>query len=64
MNWLNKLKSVFFVTPAQQANKPPAEQFETWDWKAQDPDFYERFHRTPESKDPQTRAQVRWNRFN
>lgn len=64
MNWLTKLKSMFFVTPQSSKQDQPKENFETWDWKAQDPEFYERFHKSPESKDPQIRAQVRWNRFN
>ena len=49
--------------------RPPDEgssegvEFKDWDWKKHDPEFYEQFHRMPESKDPQNIDQVKWNRY-
>jgi hypothetical protein len=37
--------------------------FDKWDWQAEDPEFYESFMRLPDSKDPQSFEQVKWNRY-
>lgn len=37
--------------------------FDKWDWKTEDPDFYESYMRLPDSKDPQSYEQVKWNRY-
>ena len=47
----------------QKRHEEERKSLEGWDWERQDPDFYRRFHRTEQSKDPQIRAQVKWNRF-
>jgi hypothetical protein len=38
-------------------------KFEDWDWKKNDAEFYEVFHRNPLSKDEKSRRQVKWNRY-
>ena len=38
--------------------------FDQWDWQKEDPDFYEQFHKLPDSIDPDISRQVRWNRYN
>ncbi|CDW89883.1 UNKNOWN [Stylonychia lemnae] len=47
--------------PKPNLNKIPYNQ---WDWKISDPDFYESFHRLPDSKIPEIYNQVKWNRYN
>lgn len=37
--------------------------FEQWDWQKEDPDFYQSYMRLPDSKDPETLRQVKWNRY-
>ena len=46
--------------PRQNTNNVP---FEEWDWKKEDPDFYESYMRLPDSTDPQSFEQVKWNRY-
>eukprot|EP00347_Sterkiella_histriomuscorum_P018320 403345954 len=47
--------------PKPNLDKTP---YEKWNWQQNDPDFYESFHRLPDSKIPEIFNQVRWNRYN
>jgi hypothetical protein len=65
----NGKKETMFGHAAKPYNKPkigpdPNVPFENWEWKTYDTEFYNRFHKLPDSKDPQMRHQVKWNRFN
>ena len=46
--------------PKPNVDKVP---FEHWDWQREDPDFYASYMRLPDSKDPESLKQVKWNRY-
>ena len=63
----NKEESQFEKATRQPRPPDPGSsegvEFEKWDWKKHDPEFFTQFSRLPESKDQQTINQAKWNRY-